>query len=149
VLIERFRKTASNLVDPAEFARFVASGVTATGGNLAVVWVLRQVIEYHFALVGGAATGLAISFTMSKLFAFRSAEQFGLNGEFGRFLMVWGFGTAVYMIVAMIMGTVVLPIWLPEREAEMGGALLGAGSMAVTSYIGHRFFTYKSGRKPG
>lgn len=145
-MIERFRKTARTLVDPAEFARFVASGVTATAGNLAVVWVLRRMVEYHFALVGGAATGLSISFAMSKLFAFRSHEDFGLNGELGRFLMVWGLGTCVYMAVALIMGTIVLPLWLPEGPAEMGGALCGAGSMAVTSYLGHRFFTYRSAR---
>ncbi len=145
-MIERIRRTARTLVDPAEFARFVASGVTATAGNLAVVWMLRRMVEYHFALVGGAATGLSISFAMSKLFAFRSREDFGLNGELGRFLMVWGAGTCVYMAVAMIMGTIVLPLWLPEGPAEMGGALCGAGSMAVTSYLGHRFFTYRSAR---
>jgi len=136
------------LVDPREFARFLITGIVATIGNLAVVWLLRGDVPYPVALGCGIATGFAISFALTKLFAFRPAEPDGTGETLARFLVVYAAGVAINMTVAVVAGHGVLPHWLDLRSAEMAGAFLGAGSMTVTSYFGHRYFTYKTG-KPG
>ena len=140
-------RLAATLVDPWEFARFVLTGVIATIGNLTMVWLIRGTSSYKAALLCGVATGFTISFVMSKTFAFRSREEFGLNGEMGRFLFVYGCGVLAYMGIGLIAGKVVLPHFLPQRWAELGGAFLGAGTMTFTSYFGHRFFTYRAHRR--
>jgi len=138
------------LVDPREFARFIVTGVTATVGNLGVVWVLRQPAGYEAALLCGIAAGFAISFVLTKLFAFRSSAPFGAGGELARFMAVYAIGVAVNMMVAIAAGRFVLPLWLEPRAAQMAGAFLGAGTMTFTSYFGHRFFTYRTGQsRPG
>jgi len=136
------------LVDPHEFARFLITGIVATIGNLGVVWLLRGSAPYPVALGCGIATGFVLSFALTRLFAFRPAEPDGTGETLARFLLVYAGGVAVNMVVAMVAGHGVLPHWLDLRSAEMIGAFLGAGSMTVTSYFGHRFFTYKTG-KPG
>lgn len=142
------RETAI-LVDPWEFVRFVATGIIATVGNLAMVWLIRGISSYGAALLCGVATGFTISFVLSKTFAFRSREAFGVNGELVRFLFVYGCGVCAYMGIGLIAGTLVLPHFLPQRWAELGGAFLGAATMTFTSYFGHRFFTYRAHRRGG
>ena len=145
-MTEQVDKGGAVLVDAGEFARFIATGVIATIGNLAVVWALRQTVGYEPALLCGIATGFAISFVLTKIFAFRSAEAIGATGELARFLVVYALGVGVNMAVAVLSGRIILPHWLALREAQMAGAFLGAGSMTFTSYFGHRFFTYRTGR---
>ncbi len=140
------------LVEPCEFARFVVTGVIATLANLGAVWVLRQSAGYEAALLYGIGAGFAVSFLLTKLFAFRPGTGFGAasGGELARFLLVYGLGVCVNMAAAVMAGRVILPLWLPLHEAEMAGALIGAGTMTFTGYFGHRFFTYRTGRRrPG
>jgi len=134
------------LVDPREFARFLITGIVATIGNLGVVWLLRESLPYPVALGCGIATGFVVSFVLTRLFAFRPAQRDGPGETLARFLVVYVAGVAVNMTVAMVAGHGVLPHWLDLRDAEMAGAFLGAGFMTVTSYLGHRFFTYRTGR---
>lgn len=148
-MIEQGNSDRAALLDAREFARFIATGVIATIGNLGVFWALRQPAGFEPALLCGIAAGFAISFVLTKLFAFRSDAAFGAGGELARFLVVYALGVMVNMAVAVLAGRFVLPHWLPARGAEMAGAFLGAGSMTFTSYFGHRFFTYRTGsRRP-
>lgn len=133
-----------HLVDAGEFFRFVATGLTAAAGNLAVVWILRRVVVYETALLCGIATGFSISFLLTRLFAFRSGKRQALGGTLARFIAVYGFGVAVNMSIAVVLGRFVLPPVLGTVHAEMAGAFCGSGSMMVTSYFGHRFFTYRT-----
>lgn len=140
------------LMEPREFARFVLTGVIATVANLGTVWVLRQSSGYAAALLCGIGAGFAVSFLLTKLFAFRPGTGFGAasGGELARFLLVYGVGVGVNMAAALVAGRMVLPHVLPLREAQMAGAFIGAGTMTFTSYFGHRFFTYRTGRRrPG
>lgn len=137
------------LVDRREFARFILTGIIATVGNLAAVWALRRAMPYEAALACGIATGFAISFALTRLFAFRPARHDAAARTLARFLMVYAAGVAVNMVVAVLTGRAILPLWLSRPAAEMAGAFLGAGTMTFTSYFGHRFFTYRTGTRAG
>ena len=63
-------------------------------------------------------------------------------GEALRFLVVYGRGALICWIVGFVAGRHVLPRYVDRQVAELGGALIGAGVMTLTSYFGHRFFTY-------
>lgn len=143
-MIERLRRNAGSLVDPREFARFLGTGIVATVGNLAVVWVLRATVPYAVALACGIATGFTLSFLLTWLFAFRPARAPGATRALARFLLVYAGGVAVNMIVAILAGRHILPRWMGPESADMAGAFLGAGCMTFTSYFGHRFFTYRT-----
>ena len=134
------------IVDVGEFARFVLTGVLATCANLGAVWLARNVVAYHFALVAGVIAGASVSFPMSKRFAFRSTDWQRSHREFVRFAIVYAGGVIVYWAVAMICGRAILPTLMPRPAAELAGAFLGAGVMTFTSYFGHRYYTYRDGR---
>ena len=95
-------------IDVREFARFVLSGVTATIGNMVAVWLARRFLSFEIALLAGIATAIAISFALSKFFAFRSRSWNRTVGEAARFLIVYATGCAMYWVVAIIIGMFLL-----------------------------------------
>jgi putative flippase GtrA len=129
-------------IDVREFARFILSGVTATIGNMVAVWLTRRFLSFEIALLAGIATAITISFVLSKFFAFRSRSWNRAGGEAARFVIVYATGCAMYWMVAVFIGTILLAHGVAVEAAEPGGILVGAGTMMLTSYCGHRFFTY-------
>jgi putative flippase GtrA len=143
-MVRRFSLATSKIVNPREFLRFVLTGLTATVGNLAAVWTARQFVPFEIALLAGIGAGLTVSFTLSKLFAFESRSWRGAKGEAARFLLVYGASSGVYWLVAVVVRRVAMAQGLSQSLAVFGGVIVGAGTMMVTSYLGHRFFTYRT-----
>lgn len=133
--------------DVEEVLRFLVAGVLATAGNLAATRIARLYWDYNTALGAGLAVGITISFVLSKLFAFRSRELRRTPGELARFVLVWGGGALIYWRVSLLVGRDILPRLVDRPIAESLGVLAGASVMMVTSYLGHRFFTYRDGRR--
>lgn len=140
----RVTKVAA-IVDFAEFARFFLTGVTATAANLCAIWLVRDVLPLESALLIGLLVGFTISFVMSKFFAFRSREFDRTPQEIARFLLVYGAGAGVYYATGLAVAHAIPETTLTPRLAELLGAFCGASLMMVTSYLGHRFFTYRRG----
>ncbi len=134
-------------IDVREFTRFVLSGVAATIGNIGTVWLARRFLSFEIALTAGIATAIAISFALSKFFAFRSRSWNRAAGEAVRFLIVYATGCTMYWTVAVILRIFLLAHGVAVGAAELGSILVGAGTMMVTSYCGHRFFTYRTYRR--
>ena len=140
-------RLALGAIDVREFARFILSGVIATIGNLVAVWLTRRFLSFGVALLAGIATAITISFALSKFFAFRSRSWNLAFGEAARFLIVYATGCAMYWTVAVFIRTFLLAHGVAVEAAEPGGVLVGAGTMMLTSYCGHRFFTYRTYRR--
>ena len=96
----------------------------------------------------GIFTGCAISFVMGKFFAFRSSSVHHTAGELVRFVIIYSVGAALFWGVAMVVGLHIAPLVLDAHWSEIVGVLAGASVMAVTSYVGHRKFTYRHLRAP-
>lgn len=129
-----------------ELTRFLATGGVATLCNMAVVWICRDSLPVNVSFVCGLLMGLCVSFVMMKLFAFKATEWTGARGEFVRFLIVYAFGTCVYLAAAMLTESLLSDAAVPARFAAIAGVFVGGAFMAVTSYFGHRNFTYATSR---
>jgi putative flippase GtrA len=138
------RVLISKTVDVWEFSRFVVSGLLATLGNFAAVFLARRFLPFDVALFAGILAGVTISFAMSKLFAFKSASWRGAGGEVTRFLLVYAMGCALYWLMAVAARALISSRGFGETIAEPAAVVVGAGAMMFTTYFGHRFYTYKS-----
>jgi putative flippase GtrA len=131
-------------VDIRELVRFILVGITATVGNIGAVWLAGIFVTFEIALFAGIGVGLAISFTLSKLFAFGSRSWDSAGGEATRFLIVYAMGCVVYWLVAVSLRRLLVTHGVVTDLAEISGIIVGAGTMLLTSYFGHRFFTYRT-----
>ena len=138
---------SAQLFDPREFARFFATGLLATLGNVSAVWLAASFMRYRWALLLGVSAGFVISFFLGKFFAFKSHDLDRTGLEAMRFTVVYSFGAALYWCVAMLFGLYILPRFIAAQYTLPAGALFGASTMLFTSYFGHRLFTYRSPAK--
>jgi putative flippase GtrA len=136
-------------IDIREFLRFVLTGLVATLGNIVAVWTARRLVSFEAALLAGIVAGLTISFLLSKLFAFGSPSWKRAGGELARFVTVYAASCGIYWAIAVTITWSAVRSGAATRPAEMGGLLVGAATMALTNYFGHRFFTYRTNRRSG
>ena len=130
------------LIDIREVLRFIVVGGVATLGNVCMVWLIRDQTSFEITLVIGVMTGMAISFLLSKAFAFRSTSWRHAPSELSRFSLVYAVSAGAYWIVSLKVKPLAA-VYLDERAAEYAAILFGCGVMAIISYFGHRFFTYR------
>jgi putative flippase GtrA len=131
-------------VDLREFVRFVAAGLTSAAVNLTAVGFARKLLSFDTALLVGLVAGLTTSFLLSKLFAFRSPSWDQAGREVVKFLTIYGTGCVFYWLIAVALRRFLLAGILPSRAAELVAVLGGSAVMMLTSYFGHRFYTYRS-----
>jgi putative flippase GtrA len=139
----QYSGSASGAFDIGEFVRFLISGGAATLGNLATVWVARHFLSFEWSLVAGVVSASTLSFLMSKVFAFRSRTWANARGEAARFVLVYGAGLVLYWLVSVNLRPVLVAAHFQQQLADMAAVLGGAAVMTITSYFGHRLFTYR------
>ena len=129
--------------DVWEFLRFLVSGGTSASTNMTVFWLMRFHHSFQFSLLTGSAAGLTLSFLLSKLFAFVSRSWRRTGGEVVRFLLIYSLGLSIYWSAATLTRHILTGIGVSAVVAEWVGILAGSGCMMLTSYLGHRLFTYR------
>lgn len=135
---------AKRLVDIRELLRFIFSGLTAATANISVTWMVRPYLSFGTSLLVGLSAGFSASFILSKWFAFRSFSRRRAPAELRRFTAVYAFGASIYWIVAFSMRRVLNSFEIPTKLADLGSIVGGGTVMMLSSYLGHRFFTYRS-----
>jgi putative flippase GtrA len=133
-----------SIIDARELARFILTGISATVVNISALWLALHFMPYEMALVPGILAGMTISFTLSKLFAFKKRSWSQVTSEAARFLIVYAIGSTTCWIVAVVVRIIALERGILPQVAAIGSALIGAATMLVTSYFGHRFYTYRT-----
>jgi putative flippase GtrA len=128
-----------------EAIRFFFSGVSSTVCNIVTVYVVRHWFDYNVAVLFGMLAGFLSSFVFTKLFAFRSHQVSKTQKEFFRFCLVYAVGITIYYLIATASRNLMVTAGVPLDIADGAGVILGGAVMAITSYFGHRFFTYRTG----
>jgi putative flippase GtrA len=142
----KVRWLSGRLLDNLEFVRFAFSGAIAACSNFLAVWVARRAVSYEASLVIGVATGLIISFILSKWYAFGVTSLGSVKSQVIRFPVVYCVGSVIYWGVAVVVSSKLKGNLLDSRTGETLGVLVGAAAMMFTTYLGHRYFTYRTYR---
>jgi putative flippase GtrA len=129
----------------SRFLRFVMTGGLAAGVNILSRLALSQIVSYEVAIVLAYLTGMTTAFILARFFVFAPSGR-SMHGEFLRFglvnlvalLQVWlvSVGLAHYLFPAVGL------TWHAETIAHVIGVL----SPVVTSYYGHKRFSFGSGK---
>jgi putative flippase GtrA len=103
------------------------------------------VLPFQFAVVAAYATGMVFAFLMYRRFVF-DASGSGVSGQVRNFVVVSVLGIVQTWILAMVMVDFLLPAigWTYQREAC--GHAVAVGAPAVTSWFGHRYFTFRAAK---
>lgn len=135
------------LVDARELARFVFSGATAATANIGTVLLMRSHAVFEISVVVGVFSGFVVSFVLSKWFAFRSSSWRRMTAELRRFIVVYALSSSIYWLVAVTVRRALGSYSVPTKTADLASIFVASGIMMLSSYLGHRFFTYRHIRR--
>ena len=127
---------------PIEFVKFVGLGAIAALVNFSSRFAFDRFMTYETAVVFAHLLGMVVAFVLFQKFVFGDAG----NGQFTqvfRFTVVNMVGLLVALAVSSLLARVILPAvgwtFLPYTIAH----LVGITAPTITSYFGHKFFTYR------
>ena len=125
----------------AQFLRFLLTGGCAAAVNLASRYLLNTAMSFEWAVALAYLIGMATAYALARAFVFEASGR-SKGAEFGRFAIVNLFALAFVWLISVGLAQIVFPaigfVWHADDVAHLIGVL----APAVTSYFGHRWFTF-------
>lgn len=130
-----------------QFWAFLAAGGLAALVNwFSRIMISAQGVGFEAAVVIAYVLGMATAYLLSRLFVFEKTGR-SLANEIFRFVLVNLVALVVVWIVSVSLARWILPTagwtWRPAEVAHGIGVL----SPVLTSYLGHRYFTFSRARR--
>ena len=123
------------------FVRFLLVGGVAAVVNWLSRFGLSLFMPLEAAVTFAYILGMTCAYLLSRVFVFEASGR-SIHNEFARFAIVNVFALGVVLGITLLLVRYVFPTvgfdWHPEAIAHGIGVL----SPAVTSYLGHRHFTF-------
>ncbi len=131
-----------------QFVRFVVTGSIAAGVNIGVRIPLGFVMPYSASIVLAYLIGMTTAFVLARLFVFEAAGH-SATAQYARFALVNAVALLQVWLVSILLKNMIFPrcgfTWHPETVAHA----IGVMSPVVTSYYGHKFFSFGSKQGQG
>lgn len=125
----------------ARFAKFLATGGIAALVNLASRYALNFLMPFEIAVAVAYLIGMTTAYVLARVFVFEASGR-SVASEFYRFAVVNVFALGVVWIVSVGLARVVFPAVGFTWHADDVAHLIGVLAPAVTSYLGHRHYTF-------
>lgn len=127
------------------FLKFLATGGIAALVNVASRYALNFLMPFEVAVVAAYLIGMTMAYVLARLFVFDASGR-SVASEFSRFAIVNVVALGVVFIVSVGLARVLFPAVGFTWHADDIAHLIGVLAPAVTSYLGHRHFTF--GKQP-
>ncbi len=123
--------------------RFLALGGIAAGVNLVARWLLQPLIGFEVAVAVAYVCGMVVAYNLFRLFVFGASGR-SVASEAWRFTIVNLVSMVLVWLISVGLARHVFPgigfRWFADDIAHFIGVL----SPAVTSWIGHKRYTFKA-----
>jgi putative flippase GtrA len=131
-----------------EFGRFLVTGGVAAGVNVGARWLLSHAMVYEIAVVVAYLVGMATAYALTRLFVFERSGR-AMVDEAVRFALVNAVALVQVWVVSVGLARLAFPAVGFAWHAEDIAHLIGVAIPAVTSYFGHRHFSFAKRREGG
>lgn len=127
-----------------QFSRFLATGGIAALVNLGGRYLLNFLVVFEIAVVLAYLLGMITAFVLMRSYVFGASQRF-IGAEIYRFVLVNGVALVFVWLVSVGLHRIAFPAvgftWHPDTVAHA----IGVAVPALTSYFGHRFYTFSNG----
>lgn len=128
-----------------EFGRFLVTGGIAAAVNLLARWLLNFAMSYELAVALAYLFGMTTAYLLARMFVFEASGR-STRSEFLRFAIVNVFALAQVWLVSVGLARLAFPAIDFTWHAENIAHVVGVGIPAVTSYFGHRYFSFSKAK---
>lgn len=124
------------------FIRFLIVGGIAATVNIGSRYIFNIFVSFGWSVIFAYLVGMITAYTLMRFFVFSPTGR-GVASELWRFALVNVVALAIVWSTTMGLAFIVFPFlnftWHTEDVAHFFGAL----SPAFSSYIGHKYFSFK------
>jgi putative flippase GtrA len=124
------------------FVRFVLAGGASAAVNISVRLLLSKVVAYEVAVVLAYLVGMATAFVLMRAFVFEASGN-ETRSQMIRFTLVNLVALAQVWVVSVALARWLFPALGFTWHAETVAHVIGVGSPILTSYAGHRFYSFR------
>ncbi len=128
-----------------QFVAFLAAGGIAAACNIGSRILLSRFFSYATAIVLAYGVGMIVAFAIMRTFVFLPSDNLSKLSEFLRFVLVNVLGVAQTLIVSLVVARWAAPALGFVRHAEEIGHVIGVGVPVITSYVGHKYYSFRKG----
>lgn len=125
------------------FFKFLVTGGVAALVNLASRFLLNCAMPFEVAVIIAYLIGMTTAYVLSRAIVFDSSGR-SVRSEMRRFAIVNAFALILVWTISVYLARVTFPAigftWHPDEIAHLVGVL----APAITSYFGHKHFTFAS-----
>lgn len=126
----------------AQFLRFLVAGGVAAGANFGSRFVFSIFFPYGLAVFVAYLVGMLVAFLLMRGRVF-NATQDSPATQVAKFVVVNFLAVIQTLAISLLLARWMLPSVGIIDYAEPLGHLVGILVPAVTSYFGHKFFTFR------
>ena len=125
-----------------EFLRFLVAGGIAAGANFGSRFVFSLFLGYGFAVFFAYLVGMLVAFLLMRGHVF-DAKNGPLLPQVAKFVGVNAVAVLQTLVISLVLARWVLPSFGIVEHAEALAHLVGVLVPVVTSYFGHKLFTFR------
>jgi putative flippase GtrA len=125
-----------------QFARFLIAGGIAAAANFGSRFIFSSIFGYGFAVFFAYLVGMLVAFVLMRSHVF-DANNSPLTPQVAKFLGVNLIAVFQTLVISLFLVHWMLPYVEDARRAEALAHFVGVLVPAVTSYIGHKFLTFR------
>ncbi len=126
-----------------EFFRFLAAGLIAAIVNVATRALLAPWLPFAIAIVPAYVCGMITAFVLNRLFVFHFASHGHAAAQALRFTLVNLLGLAQVWAVGILLAKDALPALHWGFHPDTVAHAIAVAVPMVTSYLGHRWFSFR------
>ena len=124
------------------FARFLLLGGASAGVNLVSRFLLQPLLGFELAVLVAYVIGMVVAYNLFRIFVFGASGR-SIGSEFWRFTLVNMVALALVWTISVGLARVVFPAIGFTWRADDIAHLIGVLSLAVSSWIGHKRYTFR------
>jgi putative flippase GtrA len=126
----------------SRFAKFVIAGGLAAAVNVVTRYLLSTILVYEAAVAIAYLFGMTAAFLLNRAFVFERSAS-GVHVQYSRFALVNALAFIQVWLISVGLNRIVFPdvgfVWHPETVAH----IIGVVSPVLTSYLGHKHFSFR------
>ena len=129
-------------LDHSEFLQFLLVGGLAAGVNFVSRIGFSELVSYRVAIVLAYLIGMLTAFILSKHFVFEKSGRH-YKDELRDFTIVNIFAVIQVWLISVGLAEYFFPYISFDFYPEEVAHLIGLGIPAITSYFGHKYFSFR------
>lgn len=124
-----------------QFLKFLVTGGIAALVNLISRYALNHIMSFEAAVALAYTLGMATAYLLARRFVFEASGR-SVASEVRRFVLVNLVALGFVWLISVGLARIVFPaIGFTWHAADLAH-LIGVLAPAVTSFVGHRFYTF-------